>query len=125
MMDHVDMPGFVEDAAPYVRRAHCALTCSRSEAFGRATAEALTSGIPVIGHASGGTPELIEAGTTGLLYTEPAELQAQMLHLATHPEVARSMGQAARAGRTAQRHIEAVAQEVVRVYWAVLARAAP
>lgn len=42
--------------------------CSRNEAFGRVTVEALKLGKPCIGANSGGTPELIRDGWNGLLY---------------------------------------------------------
>ncbi len=44
------------------------LICSKSEAFGRVTAEAMLAGIPVIGSNTGGTPELINDGVDGFLY---------------------------------------------------------
>lgn len=44
------------------------LVCSKCEAFGRVTIEAMLNGIPVIGSNSGGTPELIRDHRTGLLY---------------------------------------------------------
>lgn len=43
------------------------LMCSRKEAFGRVTVEALQSGLPVIGLNSGGTPEIIQHGINGFL----------------------------------------------------------
>lgn len=44
------------------------LVCSRSEAFGRVTLEAMLHSIAVIGSNSGGTPELIQDGINGMLY---------------------------------------------------------
>ena len=44
------------------------LVCSRAEAFGRVTIEAMMGGMPVIGSNTGGTVELIESGVNGLLY---------------------------------------------------------
>jgi glycosyltransferase involved in cell wall biosynthesis len=49
--------------------------CSRSEAFGRVTVEYLRRGRPVIGTRSGGTPELVDDGRTGLLYS-PGDTRA-------------------------------------------------
>lgn len=43
------------------------LVCSRCEAFGRVTVEAMMGGIPVIGSNSGGTLELIKNGFNGCL----------------------------------------------------------
>jgi glycosyltransferase involved in cell wall biosynthesis len=122
---HVKLTGFVPDAREHILAAHCALSCSRHEAYGRATLEALSSGIPVIGHASGGTPELIDHRRTGLLYLRPDELCDHMLQLCDDPQWAWHMGQAAMEGFAAQRSIEAMADEVVRVYWAVLRRPLP
>ena len=45
------------------------LMCSRNEAFGRVTVEALKCGLPVIGSNSGGTPEIVSDGFNGFLYT--------------------------------------------------------
>ena len=42
--------------------------CSRAEAFGRVTVEAMKLGLPVIGAARGATPELVRDGWNGLLY---------------------------------------------------------
>lgn len=44
------------------------LVCSRMEAFGRVTVEAMMAGNPVIGSNTGGTVELIEEGFNGFLY---------------------------------------------------------
>jgi len=45
------------------------------EAFGRVTAEAMLAGRVVIGTNTGGTPELVRDGVTGLLYT-PQDIPA-------------------------------------------------
>jgi glycosyltransferase involved in cell wall biosynthesis len=44
------------------------LMCSKNEAFGRVTAEAMMAKRPVIGTNSGGTPELIDAPDNGYLF---------------------------------------------------------
>lgn len=44
------------------------IVCSRKEAFGRVTIEAMLAGLPVIGANTGGTPELIEDGVTGWIF---------------------------------------------------------
>jgi glycosyltransferase involved in cell wall biosynthesis len=119
---HVTITGFVPDAGEHFLAAHCALSCSRHEAYGRSTLEALTSGIPVIGHASGGTPELVDDQRTGLLYHRPEELHEHMVQLCRDPQRAQQMGRAAMDGFAGQRSIEAMAAEVVRVYGTVLLR---
>lgn len=46
------------------------LVCSKKEAFGRVTIEAMLKKNPVIGANTGGTKELIKEGVNGLLYEE-------------------------------------------------------
>lgn len=66
--DVIEFVDFTEDRYRYFQEAHAALMCSRSEAFGRVTVEAMKLGLPVIGANTGGTRELIRDGGTGLLY---------------------------------------------------------
>jgi len=49
--------------------------CSRAEAFGRVTIEAMLMGKPIVAAAGGATPEIIEHGRSGLLY-EPGNPEA-------------------------------------------------
>ena len=44
------------------------LMCSRCEAYGRVTVEAMKLGVPVIGANSGGTAEIITNGESGLIF---------------------------------------------------------
>jgi len=69
----VTIVGRVEDVIAEIDRAHVGLMCSRCEAFGRVTVEYLRRGRPVIGTRSGGTPEIVDDGVTGLLY-DPGDI---------------------------------------------------
>ena len=60
--------GMVKDMYNLRKDMDIELVCSRSEAFGRVTLEAMLHSIPVIGSRAGGTPELIEDHQTGLLF---------------------------------------------------------
>ena len=51
------------------------LMCSRMEAFGRVTVEAMLRGIPVIGFDSGGTSELVKTGYNGFLFKTEEEFR--------------------------------------------------
>jgi len=91
--DVVELKGFVPDAMPLFLDADCVLNPSRFEAFGRTTVEAMAVGVPVIGHASGATPELIAPGIGGQVFSGGHhELAACMRHYLEHPEVARDAG---------------------------------
>jgi glycosyltransferase involved in cell wall biosynthesis len=65
---------FTEDVSACVAAADVALLCSRGEAFGRVTVEAMKLGKPVVGANSGGTADLIEPGVNGFLY-EPGDVE--------------------------------------------------
>ena len=60
--------GYQKDTANYYKHADIFFMCSRFEAFGRTTVEAMLSGCLVIGADSAGTKELIEDSVTGFLY---------------------------------------------------------
>jgi glycosyltransferase involved in cell wall biosynthesis len=92
----VEFRGWVDDPIGVFAESDAALMCSRHEAFGRTTAEAMAIGRAVIGRDSGGTPELIEDGVTGLLYRGgPEDLARKMEILIDSPELARRIGEAA------------------------------
>lgn len=65
------------------------LMCSRSEAFGRVTVEAMLSEMLVIGANTGGTVEIISDGETGLLFKsgDPLDLACQMEKVIKVPEL--------------------------------------
>lgn len=65
---NVVLLGQVDNMAELRKKVDVELVCSKSEAFGRVTVEAMMSGIPVIGSNSGGTAELIQNGKNGLLF---------------------------------------------------------
>lgn len=69
LKEHVRLIGFKEDPFPFMQAADVVLMCSKNEAFGRVTVEALKLGKPVIGARSGGTTELIYDGFNGFMYT--------------------------------------------------------
>jgi glycosyltransferase involved in cell wall biosynthesis len=87
--------GYVENPLPFVQSSDVVLMCSKCEAFGRVSVEAMRMGKPVVGSGSGGTKELICNGFNGLLYTpgDYKELAEKIRYLYDHPNVARQMGE--------------------------------
>lgn len=62
LQEKVVLLGYRSDSKELMRKAIALLMCSKHEAFGRVTAEAMLNDCLVIGRNSGGTPELIEHG---------------------------------------------------------------
>ncbi len=59
---------YTNDPFSLIREADVLLMCSRMEAFGRVTVEALKLGVPVIAGNTGGSPEILTDGVNGYLY---------------------------------------------------------
>jgi len=99
LTQQVKFTGYLENPVSVMCKADVVLMCSRWEAFGRATVEAMLAGKPVIGTAnSGGTAELIQDGITGLLYKagDHDELANKIQFLYENPQEKLKLGAAAR-----------------------------
>lgn len=93
--DRVEFWGYIPDPERAFLEADAALMCSRNEAMGRVTVEAMSACRPVIGFDSGGTSELIDPDRTGLLYRGGSEaLAACMARYVAAPDLAWQHGQA-------------------------------
>jgi glycosyltransferase involved in cell wall biosynthesis len=93
--DRIEFWGYIPDPERAFLAADVALMCSRNEAMGRVTAEAMSACRPVIGFDNGGTSELIEQERTGLLYRGgPDALAACMARYVAAPELAWEHGEA-------------------------------
>ena len=95
LADRVRFRAFDPDPFALMCDADVVLMCSRHEALGRVTVEAMKAGRPVVGAASGATPELVEHGVTGYLYRpgDPADLARWIRTCAEDPVAAREMGE--------------------------------
>lgn len=86
---------FVDNPYPYMAQADVLLMCSRCEAFGRATVEAMRLKKPVIGVRAGGTVELVKNGYDGLLYTsgDINDLKEKIKYFVMNKDQVRIMGE--------------------------------
>lgn len=91
--NQVEFAGYQHNPKISFEQSDVVLMCSKNEAMGRVTVEALAYGKPVIGNNSGATPELIDHGVDGFLFKNgPEEMAAHMRHFLRSPEQAKSMG---------------------------------
>lgn len=74
----IDFEGYQVETKRYYCKATAFLMCSRNEAMGRVTVEAMFYGCPVIGYNSGGTIEIINNGIDGFLFSSQNECSVLM-----------------------------------------------
>ncbi|TDO77441.1 glycosyltransferase involved in cell wall biosynthesis [Flavobacterium chryseum] len=78
---NVEFLGFRKDVDVLMSNALGLLMCSKNEALGRVTIEAMLNSCLVIGFNNAGTAELIKNNLTGFLYIETQELSDYMLKI--------------------------------------------
>ena len=107
-----------EQIAPLRTRALCTLVTSRVENQAYTVLEAMLQGCPLVCTDNSGTSEMIEHGVTGLLATSdsPFDIAAQLQRYVDAPELAQSLGVAARRHALDVHAPEAVAALNVGVY---------
>lgn len=95
--EYVSFLGYRTDLPSIRRKMDVELVCSRCEAFGRVTVEAMMCSNPVIGSNSGGTPELIKDGENGYLYCRGngTDLADKMSRYLNHTGNIQRMGECA------------------------------
>jgi glycosyltransferase involved in cell wall biosynthesis len=91
--------GFLRDPLPVMARFEVMAISSTTEGCPRSILEAMFLGVPVVGFAVGGVPELVADGETGLLVRERAALPltAALAMLLRDAPRRRAMGEATRA----------------------------
>jgi glycosyltransferase involved in cell wall biosynthesis len=117
MTDRIHFLGHSDNPLPLVNTADVVLMCSQREAFGRVTVEGMKLGKVVIGTRSGGTPELVQEGKTGFLYTpgDAEQLAAKIRLLYSDTALRSQIGAAARRFACEQFHQQRYGGEVASV----------
>jgi glycosyltransferase involved in cell wall biosynthesis len=100
------------------------VVCSDNEGTPVSAIEAMAAGCPVVATRVGGLPDLIAEGETGCLVPprDPAALAAGILRLLRDREMARRLGEAARASVAERFTVERLCGDVEGLYSEVLAR---
>jgi spore coat protein SA len=96
----------------------CIMPSSCEEGFGMPAAEAMASGLAVIGTRTGGIPEVIEDGRTGILVPkdDPAALAEAICRLVEDDALRRTMGRAGRARAAAEFCWDVLGQKLLGKY---------
>ena len=94
----VQMAGFREDVAECLSAMDIYVQPSRSEGLGTSVLEASAAGLPIVASRTGGIPDIIIDGQTGVLVEpeSPVELAAGIVRLAGDPGLRATLSAAAR-----------------------------
>jgi glycosyltransferase involved in cell wall biosynthesis len=113
----IKFAGQLDDPFPPIRDADVLLMCSKCEAFGRVTVEAMLFGKPVIGARSCGTIELVSDGFNGYLYepTDYEDLAEKIRYLYHNRDVAKKMGENGRLWANCEFNEERLRQELMGI----------
>ncbi|HJU65547.1 MAG TPA: glycosyltransferase [Gemmatimonadaceae bacterium] len=104
--------------AERLREADVFVLTPHAEAFGNAFAEAMATGLPIIGTTVGGIPEMVRDGENGLLVRpgDARSLVAAVRRVAAQPAWRREMGERNRARAEATLSWARVADQYIQVY---------
>jgi glycosyltransferase involved in cell wall biosynthesis len=92
--NNIKFSGYIANPYDIYKKVDAILMCSKYEAMGRVTVEAMSSCLPVIGYDNAGTSEIIQHEKTGLLYSGGAENLASCMKLfIEQPEWAQRLGE--------------------------------
>lgn len=93
-LSNIYLDGYVEDVFEHLKAMDVGIIASEYEGFGLVTVEYMLSKMPVIGHAGGGTSEIVKDAETGILYESQDELVFAMKKLMEDCELRKRLGTA-------------------------------
>ncbi len=95
---HVTFTGYVDNPLDYLQQFDLFLLTSRNEGLGTSILDAFACNVPVIASRTGGIPELVQHGETGLLAGPgaPGEFAAGIIRLLENPPESKSITRNAR-----------------------------
>ena len=114
--------GYQKDVAQWYEKADMAFSCSKAEAFGRKTVEAMLCGTLMIAANTGGTLDIIQDKKNGLMYQQgnPIDLTFKILYAMNHKEECQMLAKAGREFAYANLSAMKNAAEVYQQYCQVL-----
>lgn len=117
--EQIRLLGAQDDVRPWLAQADFAILPSHYEGLSNALLEAMAAGLPMLGTRVSGTVDFVEHGRDGWL-VEPGDIDGMAAMLreaaATPPERRREMGEAARKKIMARARLDAVVEQLARLY---------
>lgn len=116
--DAIEWKGWVDQPMRVLAEAHVYVNTWPREGFGMAMAEATAMGIPVVAPNAGASPEIVDHGATGLLFSpnHPDALATELLKLLTDRGRAAAIGTTARERALCRYGVATTAQETLALY---------
>ncbi|MFP4248745.1 MAG: glycosyltransferase family 4 protein [Armatimonadota bacterium] len=120
----VTWAGFRDDVPDVLRLADLLVLASTDEPFGRVVIEGMAAGLPVVATASGGVPEIVADGETGLLAPpkQPGPMGDAIAEILADRASAEAMGEAGRRRAVERYDVRRVARQVGEIYDELLER---
>ena len=121
---HVKLLGRRDDVDVLMKQSDIAFMCSKFEAFGRVTVEAMLAGNLLIGANTGGTLEIIEDGKTGLLYQQGSvnDLYKKIVYALNNKELMKKIAAAGRDAMYKDMSARRNARDIANLYYKMLNR---
>lgn len=119
---YINFVGKQKDVKKFLKTADIAFMCSKNEAFGRVTVEAMLSGCLVVGADTSGTLEILQGGNYGIVYKQgnAFDLTEKILYINSHREKMKQL--ALEAQNYAMSNFSAVknAKQIYDIYSAII-----
>jgi glycosyltransferase involved in cell wall biosynthesis len=114
--------GFRDDVPDLLRLVDLLVLASKDEPFGRVVIEGMAAGLPVVATKSGGVPEIVVEGQTGLLVPpeQPLPMADAIAQMLADPSLAEAMGAAGRERAEERFDVRRVARQVGEIYDEIL-----
>jgi glycosyltransferase involved in cell wall biosynthesis len=122
LRDRIVFAGIVEKISDVYGATDTFVFPSLAEPLGTSMLTAMSYGLPVIGVASGGVPEYVEPGVSGLLAKQASEeaLAAEMSRVLQNPELRQRLGTHARERISTNFSADAMVENTIREYERVI-----
>ena len=112
------------DVPQIMREIDISVLPSLSESFSNTLLESMANGVPVVATNVGGNPEIVTDGVNGILVPskDPAALSRAIAQLLDCPELARRLGEAARAKVVKDFSVDSLLRRTEELYTSLVER---